>query len=347
MGSVGIPVALFLLYGLGTGCDPISSGLTVSARAVPSQEWVLQQGADGEITGSLTDHLQGRRLSRTILGCERDDRIIFETHPELAYGTAVAAGDTIGRRVSALNSRRQVELQGQLDVERAYLAMARSGHKASLVREAGAELDLARAEAEQQRRQLTRQQRLFERNLVAIADLELAAAAVESADLNIHIAEAQLQTARTGSRDQEIAWVEARIADLLSQLEQVRLDIAADVVCSPIGGRFLGGRGDTLAVVQDTTTWAAVMPVSWYDRQHLRPGLGVELVWEAGLAPSTGQLTRLGTGAFSALDGRQFVAVVARLDSVDSALVPGLVGQCRINDNAGTWLDRLQRILAL
>ena len=102
-----------------------------------------------------------------------------------------------------------------------------------------------------------------------------------------------MQTARTGGPEQEIRWIEARIADLLSQLDQVRLDIEADVVRSPIDGRFLGGHGDTLAVVQDTTAWAAIMPVAWTDHLRLQPGLRVQLQWDAGLPPSTGQLTRL------------------------------------------------------
>lgn len=346
MGSIGFSVPLLLLFGLGTGCNPLTGGLTVSARAVPSQEWVLQQDADGVITASLTDHLQGRHLRRTILGAERGDRIRFETLPELASGVSVAAGDPIGRRSSALTARHQAELQGQLNVERAYLELARSGSKASLVREADVRLALAQAEAAQQRRALVRQRSLFERELVAPAELELVEAAVEAADLRIRIAEAELQTARTGGPEQEIQWIEARIADLLSQLDQVRLDIEADVVRSPIDGRFLGGHGDTLAVVQDTTAWAAIMPVAWTDHLRLQPGLRVQLQWDAGLPPSTGQLTRLKTEAFSSVDGRQFVAVVARLDSVDGALVPGLVGQCRIAADSQTFLDRLQRILA-
>ena len=89
------------------------------------------------------------------------------------------------------------------------------------------------------------------------------------------------------------------------------------------------------------------MPVAWTDHLRLQPGLRVQLQWDAGLTPSTGQLTRLKTEAFSAADGRQFVAVVARLDSADGALVPGLVGQCRIAADSQTWLDLLQRILEL
>lgn len=345
-------LASLLACGLMASCDLGSSALglgslTVSARVVPSREWVLQQGTDGEISGSLIDHLQGRRLYRLSLSSERGDRVHFRTVPELTCGASVAAGDTIGHRVSALTAQRQVELQGQLDVERAYLKLAQSGDKASLVREADVRLTLARAEADQQRRELARQRSLFERNLVAPADMELAEAAVETADLRIRIAEEELQTALTGSRDQEIAWIEARIADLQRQVEQVRLDLAADVVCAPIGGRFVGGRGDTLAVVQDTTTWAAIMPVAWTDRRRLRAGLGVELRWAADLTPATGQLTRFGAEAFSTVDGRQFVAAVAQLHSVDGALVPGLVGQCRIACEPQTWREQLHHILAL
>lgn len=347
METVGISLALLLVGSQVTGCDRLAGGLTVSARVMPSQEWVLQQGGDGQITGTVIDHLQGRRNRQTVLSVERGDRIRFETLPELTSGMAVAAGDPIGRRISARTAQRQAELLGQLDAERAYLELARSGDKVSLVVEAETRLALARAEAAQQRRELARQRSLFERNVAAPADLELAEAAVETADIRIRIAEAELQTVRTGSRDQEIAWVEARIANLLSQVNQVDSDMEADVVRSPIGGRFLGGYGDTLALVQDTTAWAAVMPVAWSDHLRLQQGLGVELRWDAGLPPSTGQLTRLGHEAFAAVDGRQYVAVVARLDNVNGGLVAGLVGQCYIFDDQQTWLEHLQRMLAL
>jgi len=343
----GLAAAL-LACSLASACELLPGGVTVAARAVPEREWVLRQDADGGWVSTLTDHLRGRRDAVLTLGLERGDHTAFRVHPRLEAGAAVSAGDTIGTRWSALAETRCAELRSDLGTELAYLELARSGDKASLVREAEARLSRARAETEQQERELARQRSLFDRHLIPQADLELAETAAQVADLQTRIAEEQVTTARTGDRAAQITWIETRVAGLRRQLELAEEEIARCVVCCPIAGRFVPGPGDTLAVVRDTASWAAVLPVAWSDRPRLKPGQAIEVRWSDGATRSSGALHRLDTDVYTAVDGRQFLTAVAHLDHhVEGVLAPGLVGQCHITCPSPSWLNQLRSALSL
>ena len=315
-------------------------------KVVPRQEWVLVRGPDGQLISTLSDHLRGRAESYAVTGLERGDQVHFQLHTSLSAGDAIAAGDTIGQSFSNELERQLTELRGALAAESASLSLAQTGQKESVVREVQLRLKQARVKAAQQHREVTRLQALYDRGLVAVADLEIAVATLELDEIQIDIAAAQLRTVSTGAREQELEWISSRIAALQREIEVLARKQRVAVMCAPLAGRFVGAlSGDTLAVIQDTTTYVVLLPVRWEDRRRVSPDQRVEVRSVDSLEPLSGKIRALDRIAHVALDGRQFLSARALVEKVGPDLVPGLLVHCSIPCPRVGIIEYLRRFL--
>ena len=325
--SLGIITATLALI---PGCLDLPCTIQTPGKVVPRQEWVLLRGPDGQLISTLSDHLQGRAESYAVTGFERSDHAHFQLHPSLSVGAAIAAGDTIGQIFSSESERQLTELRGQLAAELATLSLAQTGEKKSVIRAARLRRDQARVQTEQQRREVARLQALFDRDLVAAADLEIAATALKLDEIQIDIDAAQLQTALTGAREQEVEWIRARIAALQKEIDVLARRQKTATLRAPLPGCFVGAlSGDTLAVIQDTTAYVILLPVSWKDRRQVTLEQQVEIRIDDSFEPLTGRIETLDRIAHTALNGRQFLNARALVDEV-ADLAPGLLVHCSI-----------------
>ena len=326
------------------GCLDLPCTIQTPGKVVPRHEWVLMRGPDGQLVSTLSDHLRGRAESFSVADIERGDRAHFQLHPSLSAGTALAAGDPVGQTFSSELERQLTELRGQLAVELASLSLAQTGEKESVVRAARLGLDQARVQAAQQRKEVVRLQALYDRDLVATADLEIAATALEVDEIQIDIAAAQLQTALTGARKQEVERIRARIAALQGEIGVLAQRQKTATLRAPLSGRFVGAlSGDTLAVIQDTTAYVVLLPVSWKDRHQVTLAQPVEVRTDDSSEPLTGRIETLDRIAHAALDGRQFLNARALVEQAAADLVPGLLVHCSISCPPVDILEYLRR----
>lgn len=242
--------------------------ITVSAKVLPAKEWLLAKNQTGSVIASLRDHLQGTVESYTVVSVLRGDAFGFDLFTSRKPGDLVVVGDTIVSIRSHELAREYHRIWGELAVARANLAVMATGEKEPVTREAERSVRLARENANLQNILLQRQDSLYRRALASREEYDLAASAAQQAAIEVAIAEARLQTVRTGSKPELIRMVQSQIAASEQELEAVREQLSALTLVSPISGVLYSSTGaDTLCTIYDTTNVVLIaVPVEYADR---------------------------------------------------------------------------------
>lgn len=317
---VGSAVAALLVV-------PIRIPFSVSGYGTiaPASKWVLQKGADGQLIASTYNYVSGVSGGFSVVEFERGETIHFTLNPAVVADGSVSAGDTIGTIRSTEAAERLTELTGQLATARATLAAASVGEKASLVREAEQRLMHARAEAEEHSRQFARLETLFDKGIVSQQEYEIAKGEVALLNIEVAVAESQLQAVSTGDKREQIELIQSRIGALQQEIDILRERLHSFAITSPFTGILSRVRAsDTLLVISDTTAYVALMPVRWSAYPYLAQAQDVSIDLQGLSGSATGKLAVVGKE--SQFVGGKPVLVAAALVTASSAnLVPGMV----------------------
>jgi|APSaa5957512622_1039677.scaffolds.fasta_scaffold16278_3 hypothetical protein len=321
--------------------------IEMSGKIVPHREWFLIRGEDGQMVSTLRDHLRGTVDGFEVATFERADRVAFKRHSLFIPGTAIAAGDTVGKIDSRELERQWKQLRGELTVELAALEMDSAGDEPAALREARLELDYARLQETYQEKQVERVNALLQREVATPIELETAENALALSGIRIDIAAAQLKIASTGAREQEQDWRRARIEALRDELKLFAARLEDAVITAPLNGRIAAvASGDTLAAIQDTASYVILLPARWSDRGYLAPGQQIEIQVDGRQETITGAIKELGHTAF-AFNGKQFFKVKAIITDDCGQLAPGLVVRCSISTDPLEPWEFVQREFAL
>jgi hypothetical protein len=259
---VAVGIALLLL--------PVTIGRTISisAKVLPAREWLLVKNQAGSLMAVLRDHLQGTVESYTVISVLRGDAFGFSLYASRKPGDFILIGDTIVSIRSHELIREYQSLSGELAVARANLAVMMTGEKETITREEERSVSLARENAKLQNTLLQRQDSLYRHNLASREEYDLAYSAAQQAEIEVAIAEARLQTVRTGSKPELIRMVQSEIAALERELQALHSQIGALTLVSPIAGVLFASTGaDTLCSIQDSARVVLIaVPVEYVDR---------------------------------------------------------------------------------
>lgn len=340
-----LPILLLSVAAFLPGQIALPIDLEAPGMIVPQREWTLMRGPDGELRTVLIDHRLGRIEAVSVLGWERGDHGSFRLHPR--PGQAVALGDTIGQTRSLDLERELVQIRGELAVELASLAAGGAGQKESVVREARARLEQARAQADLHLREAARVEALAARELATPSALETAATAARMARLEVDLAAAQLTSVATGLRDPEQAVIRARVVALQEDLAGLIRKEKGSTLVAPLSGRFASYvAGDTLCAIQDTAAYVVLLPIRWSELERLLPGQAVEVRIDGIETAIHGRVARVERTPQRAADGRQFARVRAVIEEPAEALAPGLLVHCSVAGSKVGLLEYLRRLLA-
>jgi len=313
-----------------------ASTIQVPGKVVPRLEWSLIHGERGQLVSALHDHLEGATKHFEVVDFDRGDQVRFELHPGL--GTSVSIGDTIGSFHSAELERRRVRLEGQLAGEVSALAMFAVGEKAADIEESELLLDYRKTQLDWHEREMVRLRSLREQGLVPQADFEMAENELALRQMKVGIAAAGLQSVKTGAKERELDWRRTRVRALRAELDLVQQRLGQAAFVSPIVGHL--GRSsarDTLAVVSDTTSYFVLMPIRWQDRDKVSVGREVGFLVEDTGRRLSGRIASVGRQV-EMINGEQFLSVKALVSAGGTALVPGLMVRCFLEQAAvGPW----------
>lgn len=305
--------------------------LELTGRVVPSQEWVLTQGPDGQIQTRATNHLHGAVTAWSVAEVERGDAVALEWAPGLWDQTTVAKGDTV---VTLRASRRTVEearLEGALAVAQATVRALESGEREAVIEEARQQTFQAIAERDQQQRIVNRLRTLREQSLIAEEEVEVAENVLEVLMLRVQETEARIEALQVGATVEQIAVGQAQVRAVERELTALRIRLARDHITAPFGGRMLRSfASDTLLHVADTMAHAVLLPVPLSMLAEVTIGRTVTVEGLGLPEAHTATIIHRSEQVFTRGD-QSFVVATARLDPVEGHVLLGTTVQCRLH----------------
>ena len=153
---------------------PVDLPFTIESTALvyPLETWELQKNPDGTLLGSLRNNSNGQLEDYRSYQFERGDLIQISFAKEAALAGRVDSGALIASIASNTFSQQLIQLENQLQVERASLQSARAGEKPEIQKEAEEQVRLAEESLVLFQQQLDRTADLLKEGLIAKAQYE-------------------------------------------------------------------------------------------------------------------------------------------------------------------------------
>ncbi|NKB65661.1 MAG: hypothetical protein GKR89_01250 [Candidatus Latescibacteria bacterium] len=298
------------------------------ARLAPQRQWLVTRDADGRLLATLSDHRRGTVQNYTVFHFERGDHISFRLHPAIIAGGTVQAGDTVATVHSNRTQQELARLQNRLATAQSSLQLTTAGRKEAVIREAEHLLRQAQTQSEYQDRKVARLQDLFAHQIATIQELEVEENAQTLYQIQIDIAQAQLQAAQTGARRPEVHLIRTRIEGLQREIAILSQRLGSLAVIAPLDGTVAHTGPDTLLAIQDRSAYLALLPIPWKDRRAIALDQSVELHPEGAENPVLGRIIRFDRSV-RYLDRTQVMtALVALPNTAD--LASGLIVPSRL-----------------
>ncbi len=337
-----ITAGLFILFILSWVVE-IPYSYSVQGKVLAGHEWLLIRQSDGSLTEITRNNLRGVIQNYGAYQIDRGDIVQVQLNPDMFNRKQVSPSDTLGIYSSNFISEELARLQGELDVAYATLEVNRSGQKESLLREAEHAYSLNLERAMVQKRILERETELFDDNLVSSQDYEITRGLTRISELEAQVADARLQSLKTGAKPEEIDLIRAQIRAIQRNLETLKKRINRAYLVPPIKGLLgMDIANDTIMVVSDSVR-VAIMPVPYEYYQELNVDQSVNGRLAHNGDQFSGKIIRI-EHVFRMISGQQVFMVTARLDSGHTEIPENLVTTFTIDAQPKTVWQHLKMI---
>lgn len=247
----------------------------------------------------------------------------------------VKEGDVIAKLDPRDFATKISQLESQRDQALSQLNALRSGARAEEIVALEAGIDAVEAQVDQAREQADRTRKLFEKDLVAAAQLEADETALRITEAELRAKLEELTIARSGGRKEDVEAAEAALRGLETQIQTARDNLADATLRAPFDGTIARRDIENFTNIQ---AGQDVVLLQRLETVHLAFDVpGSDVVRFAGLNPTStvtlaavpgdalaAQLVEFSTQADAATQtyrGRVSVAVPE-----DAAVLPGMVG---------------------
>jgi hypothetical protein len=342
-------IRLFVILGIVIGILmvlPLKIPFSVKSHAklFHGKEWVVRKDESGRISAVLLDRINGLTENYRLHQFDRQDAIQFVLHSSVVPGNFINSGDTVGSIYSTQLNREYISLVGDLAVTRASIDLYLAGEKETIIEEARNRLAYAEQQLKGHAILLDRQRELHDRDLISDEELDIAIQQKRLYEINIHVAESQLQTALTGAKDEQIGYLNAKIHALEEQIRSLEQSIRDYTYIAPIDGIvYHTFSQDTLAIIGDPETYVAVVPVPLHYRPYIIDGQQVKLrIPGNNIATCYGTIHSVGNIAHL-MNGGQYFIISAVIDNNDEGYVPGIMASASIQTEPVTIREYLLR----
>jgi hypothetical protein len=324
----------------------VADSVTTNGRIVPAAEWMLVKNADGTLTTMLYDYEGGSARSYGVSQFERGDAVGFKLRDRLIGNGPITAGDTIGSISSSETQRRLAQLRGELSTAMASLQLSMSGEKESVVAAAERRLLYANEQRERQERIVERLRPQRDRGFISDEEFDEAQSALRLYELNISIAEAELDAARTGERHQQVDVIRARITALQNEIEMLEVRMDEYTLVSPIDGRLRRSfSSDTLLIISDVSSHIVFIPVRWQDRHRIAVGQEVTLQVHGDRVRMSAKIVEIDS-AVRTIGGQPTVIAVARMEETPYPDIAGISVRATVSGNRVPIAHHVERFVA-
>lgn len=324
---------------------PVNLPLNLSARAkiLPASEWIVARNDNGQIFTRLFDNRSGLSKNYSVSNFERGDdvRLIFRS--DLKINSVVTTKDTIAKLYSNEIERQLTALKGSLEVAKASLKLNQTGDKASLVKMAEEQLAFQKKNAEEQRKILFRQEQLYQKKLISQEEYEISKGTAELNDLQIAIANANLETVRTGEKTEQIDFINSQIKSFENEIAILEKRTADFNIVPAIDGTISKlSIGDTLLIIQNTDDYFLMIPVNLKNQKYISIGEQVSFYSGADQTEFYGKIISI-NNSVEYLLGEPVIIVTAEIKNDNQPLNTGLITECKIHCGNMSIADHIKR----
>lgn len=312
---------------------PIEIPYSVSAygKIVPARKWSLIKGNDGQLTAFVFNYESGLSEGYNTAQFAREGAMHFTLSPSMIAGGTVKAGDTVGTINSSETTAGLTDLMGQLAIARANLQAAKTGEKQPVIDECRRRLEWSKGQANQKHKELTRLIALNEKKLISEEEFEAATSEAQLLDIEVAVAQAQLDAATSGEKPEEIELIKTQITALEHEIAAMDDLVGSFSITAPFGGEITRGYAtDTLLTIYDTSTVLAIIPILYIDRTHVKEGQRVVIETDDVTGEVYGHITVL-ENEIHLLNGNEVLMGVASLPVLPENATPGKIANCTIN----------------
>lgn len=299
-------------------------------KMIPAQEWIIQKGTNGQIMTIFSDNKKGINKDFSISQFDRGDAARLSFLDGINPGDEIKAGDTIGYIYSNEILRQLENLRGQLSEAEANIDLYGSGEKSSVVKEAEERLAFAKKAEEEHKKVLNRLQQLYEKDLASLEEFEIAQGQAELNKINIKIAEAQLRTAVTGAKPEQVGFYQSRINSLQREIQTVQSRLSNFTLISPLNGTVnFKNNSDTLLLITDNSEFIVYMPIQWQQKKYLKAGEEISVESSLFEGNLKGEILHI-DDKIQYLSGKQVIVASALIKKHDN-FFNGLIMEFSIN----------------
>jgi hypothetical protein len=324
----------------------VPQSVATQGKIVPAAEWMLVKNADGTLTTMLYDYEGGSARSYAVSQFERGDAVGFQLNEGIIGNGPIREGDIVGTIRSNETERRLAQLRGERSTAIAALNLSRAGQKGAVIAAAEQRFHYAREQQGRQERIVERLRPQRERGFISAEEFDDAESALRLYELNISIAEAELDAARTGERHQQLDMDRSRIEALTQEIETLERRLADYTLVSPISGTLRRSfSSDTLLIISDVSSHIVFMPVRWQERHRVEVGQAVTV-------QIPGDRTRMDAtvievdSAVRTISGQPTVVAVARLENSPFRDVAGITVRCSVAGDRVSIAHHIERFVA-
>ncbi len=323
----------------------IPYSINTSGKILPAKEMLFIKSADGTLVTEMKDNIRGISTNYSAFQFIRGDAIQFSFNKNISNGSAVSINDTIAFLYSNELERELIDLRGEIKVAKANLAVLETGEKKSIVDQSAKQLEYNKRQSAEQKRILKNLEELYKKNLASKDEYEIAKSLNDLYEINIGIAEAQLQSVQTGVKKEEIGYLKSQITALQDEADALTKRFNDYTIVSQINGIVNKPyKLDTLLVVSDTTEFVVLIPVLWEERENLSINQAIQID-----VPMLGKIENVTIAEIDntvhLINHGQVFIVTGKIPNGQAGLLPGLIVESNIKCKPLRPLDYLKRIL--
>jgi len=309
----------------------------------PIREWHLKRGQDDSYISELQDFKTNVLSHLKSYKFERGDISEVNFKEGLISGEYLNSSDTIAYIHSYYIDNEIAKLSNLKKVEEDALKMQTSGEKESLIEQANQRYNFAKKEYELANKNYNRQKKLYNDSIISTAEFEVYESTNNLAEINVQIAYSEIVTLQSGSKDEEINYIQQRIDSYSRELELHEALKSQYFIVPPISGILNYNTSEFgILSVSDTSGYILKIPVKVTNIQHLAKISGIKF-------SVPGYSDKL-DAAFIDLDdnvnllpNQQMVIAKALISGGQLKLYPGMAVQCKVICDEITLFQYLKR----
>jgi len=348
-GSVGILMVVLLIASVFVPVE-IPYTFNTTAKVYPLQQWVLHKNVDGNLIKTLHNYKTGRLAEYATFPFDRGDVVNIKFHPDQSATTSQIDSGYLVASIASLNLAQQlVDLENQLNVERANLEKVSTGQKQEIIVQGKEVLNQAIADLKFKEANLNRAEKMFNDGLLAKAKLETAQQGVKQAKIAIEVARKNIGVDATGEKPEEINLIKAKIKSFESQINFLKGTNDSYDIYAPISGNMhyeTGVEGDKL-IIDDIREHILIVPIKLKDRDFIGDDTVIELEIHGSDTLVQAQLIDLSDKV--EIINREVVVMAKAAVSADktTGLASGMPIKCKITTGKVLPIEYMKRSMKI